>query len=247
MADTLRQLTDQEITALDLLDNAPDAFTGMAAAARETGLSHEQIREANSLRAARRRTNGGVSVAPFLEAGQTLSGVPVVDAPLPDPTQNEGDNLDSRATVEQMLKRADRIGSVRARHLADRIGQDVQDLRETLAEDEVALAARNRLKTLAAQRAVLDDEIAKLNALLRPPTAAKPGRSAVAKKNAKKRPAGKRRAAAANTLLYSPAIREWAKTNWDGVVSERGRLSNAIITAYQAAQGAESTSGSVDS
>lgn len=246
MADTLRKLTPLEEEALDLLDNAPDAFTGMAIAEERTGLTSAQIREANSLRAARRRVNGGVSVAPFVEAGQTLAGVPVVDVPLPDPAQNEGDNLESRATVEQMLERAGEIGSAHARHVADRIGRDVEDLRETLIEDEATFTARRRRDALLARRAELDKEIAAVDATLRPATAAKTGRSAVAKKPAKKRPAGKRRATAANRLPYSQEIREWAKTNGHEV-SERGRLSNEIIAAYQTAQSVQVTSGPADS
>ncbi len=243
MTDTLRQLTDQEKTALELLDNAPDAFTGMATAARETGLSHEQIREANSLRAARRRTNGGVSVVPYAEADQTLAGVSVVDVPLPDPAEG----FDPASAVERMLQRADRIGSVRAKHLAAAIRRDVEDLRETLDEDEATLAARNRRDALLARRAELDEQIAEVDRMLRPATAAKtkPG---TARKTARRKPAGKRRAAAGNTLPYSQAVRAWAKANWGGEVSERGRLSNEIITAYQAAQSAQvAASASADS
>jgi hypothetical protein len=246
MADTLRSLTDQEKRALELLDGAPDAFTGMAAAARETGLSHEQVREANSLRAARRRTNGGVTVTPFIEDRETPAGVPVVDVPLPDPADDSADEPEGAVAVEQLLRRADEIGSVRAHHLADRILRDVEDLRETLAEDEVTFAARRRRDVLLAQRAELDERLAEVNAVLRPPPPSKTRPGGIVKKSAKKRPAGRRRAAAGNALLYSQEIREWAKAN-GFEVGEKGRLRNDVIAAYQSAQAVEVTSGSADS
>lgn len=60
MPDTLRTLTDEERSALALLDDGADIEVAMEA----TRLTRRQIVEANNLRAVRRKIDGAVAVQP---------------------------------------------------------------------------------------------------------------------------------------------------------------------------------------
>lgn len=253
MADTLRQLTDTELTALALLDAAQDPFTGMTTAAKETGLTHEEIREANSLRAAQRRVNGGVTLtpagAPDVDpepvahgAGAADEEVPVFDlvhdAPDPKP----------EAPVAELLERAAQIGSARARHLAANIARDTKDLRETLVEDERTYAARLRVEQLRAQALRVRGALVAAEAALREASGLSKTTTAAktAARSAKKKSPARNRAAAANRSHYSAATRDWAREN-GYEVSERGRLSDEIIRAYKSAQESAQAPGSAES
>lgn len=246
---TVRELTGKEQEALAYLDGE-----GMDAAIERSGLTREQVVEANNLRAAHRRLNGGVSV---------------VDVPLPevvaDPAGAAAEPADAAAvdgpvpvvepvrTVGELLARADEIGGKRAQYLAARIRADADDLEATLAEDEETWGARQRRAELLAARALLDGQIAQLDATLRPaaarprltPTSATKGRSRAKNRGKPRRvPAPRTAQAAANSAYYSAEVRAWAKEN-GFKVGEHGRMRNDVIAAYLAAQ-QEPAAGAAD-
>lgn len=234
MTATVRELTGKEQEALAYLDQE-----GMDAAIDRSGLTREAIVEANNLRSAHRRLNGGVSV---------------VDVPLPEPTAEPApvqaaapggpqDTQHPARSIEELLKRADEIGSKRARYLAQQIRTAADDLVETLADDEATWGARQRRAALLEARARLDGQIAALDAELRPavqrqgaaPTPRGRGR-ARAKKPARSRTgaAASRQPADAN-LYYSPDVRSWAREHGH-TVGSHGRIRREVVAAYLAAQ-----------
>lgn len=232
---TVRELTSKEQEALAYLDEE-----GMDAAIDRSGLSREAIVEANNLRSAHRRLNGGVSVVdvplpevvaePATEEAATAPGEPL-DAPHPV------------RTIEQLLARADEIGSKRARYLAQQIRAAADDLVETLADDEATWGARQRRAALLEARARLDGQIAELDAELRPAAVRQslaPSRRGKSKARAKK-PGRARTGAAVSrqpadaNLYYSPDVRSWARAHGH-TVGSHGRIRREVVAAYLAAQ-----------
>ena len=235
MTATVRELTGKEQEALAYLDQE-----GMDAAIERSGLTREEIVEANNLRAAHRRLNGGVSV---------------VDVPLPQPAAEPatgepaaipGEPRDTAQPVralEELLARADEIGSKHARYLAERIRAAADDLRETLVDDEATWGARQRRAALLEARARLDGQIAELDAELRPAAVRQslaPSRRGKSKARAKK-PTRARTGAAASrqpadaNLYYSPDVRSWAREHGH-TVGSHGRIRREVVAAYLAAQ-----------
>lgn len=226
---TVRALTGKEQEALAYLDQE-----GMDAAIERSGLTREQVVEANNLRAAHRRLNGGVSVVdvplPQVATETSAEGVPVAPDEAPRPMR----------TVGELLARADEIGGKRAQYLAARIRADADDLEATLAEDEETWGARQRRAELLAARALLDGQIAQLDATLRPaaarprltPTSATKGRSRARKSGKSRRvPAPRVAEATVNSAYYSAEVRAWAREN-GFEVGEHGRMRNEVIAAY---------------
>lgn len=235
MTATVRELTGKEQEALAYLDDE-----GMDAAIDRSGLTREEVVEANNLRASHRRLNGGVTV---------------VDVPLPQPAAEpatgravaaSGEPQDTPPpvrTIEELLARAGEIGSKRARYLAQQIQAAADDLAETLTEDEATWEARRRRAELLAERARLDGQIAALDAELRPaavrqsvaPTPRGRGR-ARAKKPARSRTgaASSRQPVDAN-LYYSQQVRAWAREHGH-TVGSHGRIRREVVAAYLAAR-----------
>jgi hypothetical protein len=212
MPDTLRTLTDEERSALALLDEGADIAEAIAA----TGLTQAQIVDANNVRAVARRTNGGLTAERPVAAD---GPVPVIEVPLPAPEP---------VAVAALLERADAIGGKRALFLAARIRADVEDLAETLAEDEATFAARQRV---AQARAELEAAEASLRVLAGTP---EPRRAVTGKaaKPAKKTAAKKR--PTRGGLLYSQQVREWARGN-GFEPGAHGRMRNEVVEAYRLA------------
>lgn len=231
---TVRELTGKEQEALAYLDEE-----GMDAAIDRSGLTWEQIRDANNVRAAHKRLNGGVTI---------------VDVPLPemqaDPATGQAaapggpqDTQHPARTIEELLTRADEIGSKRARYLAAQIRTAADELTETLADDEATWGARRRRAELLQERARLDGQIAALDAELRPAAVRQslaPSRRGKSKARAKK-PGRARTGAAVSrqpadaNLYYSPDVRSWARANGH-TVGSHGRIRREVVAAYLAAQ-----------
>ena len=227
---TVRELTGKEQEALAYLDQE-----GMDAAIDRSGPTREAIVEANNLRAAHRRLNGGVSVVdvPLPE---------VADAPAGAAPAAAGDAPQRVHTVGELLARADEIGGKRAQYLAARIRADADDLEATLAEDEETWGARQRRAELLAARALLDGQIAQIDAALRPaaarprltPTSATKGRSRAKDRGKARRAVPRVAEPTVNSAYYSAEVRAWAREN-------------GFIAAYLAAQqepAAEAADGS---
>jgi Lsr2 len=231
MTDTLRELDLRELHALALLDDGAD----MAKAMADSELAREQIVEANNLRAAHRRLNGGVTVVASVDLADPA---PVVDLVPPQrddaPAEAQSASAPGAVSIATLLARADAIGGRHALFLAERILRDVDDLTKTLAEDEASFAAREHVAQLKARKAELDAELAAAEASLRELAGTPAPRKVVAKKVAAKpvkKVAAKKKAESGGPE-YSARVRTWA-IEQGMTVSKFGRMKDEIVTAYQ--------------
>jgi hypothetical protein len=143
-----------------------------------------------------------------------------VNLPDTDPSKTLLADLNGPTTIEQLLGRAERNGTKRARTVAARIRHDANLLEKLLAEHGEEAAARKKVEKLRAQLAAAEAE-------LREKTGAQRNIARLAGPN--------QPAPSATTAV----MRAWLIENGHPV-SEYGRLCNGDIRAYEAAhQGGE--------